>query len=574
MKEAKDELFARVRAWRDDDPDEAARASLDAMLARDDEASLRALFAGTLTFGTAGLRGPVGPGPLAMNRRVVMQATAGLCAHLDVAVANARARGIVIGFDARPTSRTFAEDAARVAAGLGFSVHLFGEYQPTPVAAYALRALGCAAGLVVTASHNPKEDNGLKVYWENGAQIIPPHDAAIARCIDAVTRVGALAKADLDASPLVHRVPSHVVEAYCEMVLALVPPARRSIRIAYTPLHGVGGAMASSLLARAGFADVHVVASQATPDGTFPTAPFPNPEEPAAMTAVLALLTETHAHIALANDPDADRLAVAIATPEGVRVLDGNEIGAVLTDHRLRTSGAERPLVIATIVSSPFVGAIAASRGARYEQTLTGHKWISARAEALEAAGYELVLGYEEALGYACTTRVRDKDGLSALLLVAAAADDALGRGETLADVLDRLAREVGVFVSRSFSIRHEGPDGPRAMRETLARLREHPPTDIAGAAIVTTMDVLTSTVRTARGVVPLDLPKSDVLIYALKGGARVMLRPSGTEPKLKVYFDVCEPIAPEEAIEDARARANVRLDALIDAMRARLSST
>lgn len=566
---SEEDLRARAIAWRDDDPDAACRAAIDALLASDDHAALRVAFDGDLVFGTAGLRGPVGPGPRAMNRRVVARATAGLCAHLADTVPNAGARGLVIGHDARLSSRAFAEDAANVAARLGFRVMLFPDHAPTPVVAYAIRALGAAAGVVVTASHNPRDDNGLKVYWENGAQIVPPHDAAIAARIDAMRDVRALTT-PLDRAPI-ESVPRAVVDDYAAAVLALVPSRPRTLSIAYTPLHGVGGALARRLLARAGFHDVAVVESQAEPDGTFPTAPFPNPEEPEAMRAVLALAEASGADVALANDPDADRLAVAVRTPSGMRVLDGNEIGAVLASHLLRTRTEidSKPLVIATIVSSPLVGAIARARGARYEQTLTGHKWIHARALALEAEGYALTFGYEEALGYACGSLVRDKDGLSALLVLADAADDAKRRGETLLDVLDALAREVGLFASRAFSVRHDGPDGADRMRDTLARLRASTPKRIANDEVIAVADVLRGTRRDAHGESPLGLPASDLLVLELSPEGRVMIRPSGTEPKLKVYFDVREPVRDGETMASARARADARLDTLVAAARA-----
>jgi phosphomannomutase len=570
--ESFDALRARARAWCEDDPDAETAAAVRALLGDDAGTELAALFAGTLTFGTAGLRGPVGPGPLAMNRRVIMRATAGLCAHLDEARPDARTQGIVIGYDARPSSRPFAEDAASVAAGQGFVVHLFPTHVPTPIVAYALRAFGCAAGLVVTASHNPKGDNGLKVYSANGAQIIPPEDTAIARHIDAIEHVLALPRADIARDPLIRIMHDDLIERYLDAVLELVPRKTRTLGIAYTPLHGVGGTFAQSLLALAGFDRVAMVTSQAEPDGTFPTAPFPNPEEPAAMAQVLSLMADADADLALANDPDADRLAAAIRTPSGVRVLDGNEIGALLTDHRLRTANVARPLVVATIVTSPFIGAIARARGARYEETLTGHKWIHACAARLEPEGYALVLGCEEALGYACSSLVRDKDGLSALLVLAHAADEAKRNGKTLADTLDALAREVGLFVSRSFSLKHEGVDGPSQMADTLRRLRNAPPESLGDEQVIAITDILAGTRQEGDSVQTITLPKSDVLVFELAPTGRVMVRPSGTEPKLKVYFDVREPIAEGEDIAAARARANVRLDGLVAAMRARLA--
>lgn len=573
-----DELLRAAEAWIADDPDPETRAELEALVARRALDELAERFAGELEFGTAGLRGLMGAGPMRMNRRVVLRAVRGLVDYLAAHVPGAAERGIVLGFDARRNSALFADDAVSIVTGAGFRAHVFREAAPTPLAAFALLETGAAAACVLTASHNPPAYNGLKVYWGNGAQIIPPHDAGIAAAIARVGRVADLprpTRAEAEPAGLVRELGDALSRAYLDGLRATLGPTSASpLRIAYTALHGVGERVARQALAEAGFDDVTSVASQAAPDGAFPTVRFPNPEEPEALAEVLALAARIDADLVLANDPDADRLAVAARHEGELVVLDGNEIGCLLA-HRLLSQGTgKKRLVLSTVVSSPMLGAIAAAHGARWEPTLTGHKWIHNRAMELEREGYATVFGYEEALGYAVGTRVRDKDGISAAVAIAEAAAGVKREGRTLVDELDLMARRYGLFRSRLHTETHAGSGGLERIAAAVERFRREPPTSLSGLRVVTRSDYKSSTRTTSEGVTsPIDLPKSNVLAFELEGGHRVMLRPSGTEPKLKVYFDVRVDVADGESIAGARDRADALLGRLVDDVKARLAS-
>ncbi len=564
------DLAASVRAWIADDPDPSTRAELEALLEAGNEAELADRFAGRLEFGTAGLRGVLGGGPNRMNRAVVIAATAGLCDHL--ATSGLRARGLVIAYDGRRLSREFAEEAARVAAGRGIVAHLFSHLAPTPLAAFAVGALGVGAGVMITASHNPPEYNGYKAYWDNGAQIIPPTDVAIAA---AIKRVGSIARVPRPAlaaartAGLVVDVPPRVQAAYLDAIAGLVRPGpgRDALGIVYTAMHGVGGALVQQALARAGFRKLHLVAEQFEPDGAFPTVAFPNPEEPGALDLSLALAEKTSADIVLANDPDADRLAVAARRKDGTfAALSGNEIGALLAGHTVEGApDPARALAITTIVSSPFLGAMCERLGVRYEETLTGFKWIANRAMALFASeGLEFRFGYEEALGYTVGTIVRDKDGVGSALVLADLAAREKAAGRTLWERLDQLYRRYGYYASGAKNITHKGQDGAQRIAATMEALRATPPERVGASAVRAMTDVDRGVrLRPGGASEPITLPRSNVIAFALADGSRITVRPSGTEPKIKFYFDVREEVLGDEPMAAARARAAGRLGEL-----------
>jgi phosphomannomutase len=536
------EIAERARAWLAQDPDPDTRAELDDLLRKGDTDELRARFDGRLEFGTAGLRGPLGAGSRRMNQVTVMRAAAGLCHWLGPATS------IVIGYDARHKSRAFAYDTARVAAGAGLRAALLPGPLPTPLLAYAVRHLGADAGVVVTASHNPPQDNGYKVYVGDGSQIIPPVDAEISAAIDAVGPVDELPLGD-DWTVL----GRDVIDAYLAALTRLPLGDARDVAMAYTPMHGVGRDTALAAFARTGFAAPAVVAEQAEPDPDFPTVAFPNPEEPGAMDLAMALGSRTSAGIVLANDPDADRCAVAVMDGSSGRRLTGDETGGLLAEHVLGlTSGADR-LVATTIVSSSLLAKIAEAHGVRYTETLTGFKWL-ARAGG---PGDRLVYAYEEALGYCVGgddgPPVRDKDGIGAALAIAGMAAAAKRAGRTLFDLLDDQARRYGVHATRQVSIRVEEL---ALIADAMRRLRAGPPTAFGAARVERTDDLL------AGGG---GLPPSDVLRYRLAAGARVIIRPSGTEPKIKAYLEVVEPVSDD--LRDARSAATTRLDALESAV-------
>jgi phosphomannomutase len=559
------ELVDRVRAWVAEDPDPGTRAELEALLAQGDEGGLRDRFDHPLSFGTAGLRGPLGAGPGRVNLALVRRTTAGLVSYIRDQSGQAGGHGVVVGHDARHRSAELAADAARVVAAAGLQAWHFRSALPTPVTAFAVRHLGAAAGAMVTASHNPAPDNGYKVYLSDGGLVIPPHDAAIA---------AAASRAPLPRGPalegpfgnlLVEIDEAELLAAYRRAVLAVVGTAGpRRLRTLYTPVHGVGGAVLPELLEEAGFDRPALVAAQARPDPDFPTAPFPNPEEPGVLDLALAEAGRLGPDLVLANDPDADRLAVAVperAEPGGAgpggagpgfRVLTGDELGALIADHLISTTSGSDRLVATTVVSSSMLSALAKRAGVAYVETLTGFKWI-ARA-ALRRPGHRLLFGYEEALGYAVTDAVADKDGLSAALVVADMAARALSQGRSLLDRLDELECGLGVHTTGQWSVRLAGSDAPDVLAALMSRLRASPPARLAGLQVTGARDL-------ARG--DAELPPSDVLVLQLGGSGRVVLRPSGTEPKLKAYLEATTgPCAPGD-LDEARRAARARLEEL-----------
>jgi phosphomannomutase len=529
----------RVEEWIADDPDPDSRAELRELLDRWPESApeLADRFAGPLRFGTAGLRGPLRAGPHGMNLAVVRGAAAGLVRWLD---GRGAAGPLVIGYDARHGSRRFAQETARVASGAGREALLLPRPLPTPVLAHAVRRLGAVAGVVVTASHNPPRDNGYKVYLGAelggpagaGAQIAPPVDTEIEASIRSV---GPLSKVPLGPPGTV--LGEDAVTAYVDAAAAIVDPdGPRQLAVAYTPLHGVGAAVLTAAMARAGFDEPAVVASQAEPDPDFPTVAFPNPEEPGAMDRVLALAAEAGADLAIANDPDADRCAVAVPAGERWRVLTGDELGVLLADHLIRRGTPGR--YAATVVSSSLLRALCEARGVAYGETLTGFKWIV-------RAGEDLAYGYEEALGYCVAPAlVRDKDGITAALLVCELAAGLRAELRTLTDRLDELAAEFGVYATEQVSVRVDSPDEIAAV---MTRVRAGPPASLLDEPVTMVDD---------------RAPDADVLVLRT-GNARLVVRPSGTEPKLKAYLEVIEPVSGPEDVPAARERARACLCAL-----------
>lgn len=531
-----DALRTRARAWIAGDPDEATRAELEALVEADDVDALRAAVGGALTFGTAGLRGTVGPGSLRMNRAVVIRTTRGLADHL--AAEGLGDRPVVVGFDARPDSRRFAGDVVAVLLAAGFAVAAYPDPAPTPLIAFGVLHLHAAAGVVVTASHNPPAYNGYKVYAANGAQIVPPADADIAAAIAAVGPAAEVPRAAEEwTHPRVTHLGEAAVAAYVDALTHArpTPPARTELRFAYTPLHGVGWATLQRVLGSAGH-DVVAAPEQVEPDGRFPTVEFPNPEEPGALDLVRATADERGADVILANDPDADRLAVAVADPAGGwRALTGDQIGVLLGDYLLaHAEMARTPLVVSTIVSSPMLADVAASHGARHEVTLTGFKWICNAALTLERTeALDFVFGYEEALGYTVGTAVRDKDGIGAAAAFADLASWLAASGRSVLDRLGELYRDHGLWVSVQRNVTRDGPEGRRTLDAAMARLGDEVPGQLAGRKVrqVTDYRVDAETRAPWLGATPLVALEVD--------GGRVLVRPSGTEPKLKAYADL-----------------------------------
>ncbi|WP_399897314.1 phospho-sugar mutase [Streptomyces sp. BBFR51] len=548
-----DDLLARAKAWLAEDPDADTRTELARLIDAEDHAELTARFSGTLQFGTAGLRGELGAGPMRMNRAVVIRAAAGLAAYLKKHEAphdDGTAGLVVIGYDARHKSGDFARDTAAVMTGAGLRAAVLPRPLPTPVLAFAIRHLGAVAGVEVTASHNPPRDNGYKVYLGDGSQIVPPADAEIAAEIDAVRSLHDVPRPETGWQTL----DDSVLDAYLtrtDAVLAKNSP--RTARTVYTAMHGVGKDTLLAAFARAGFPEPVLVTEQADPDPDFPTVAFPNPEEPGAMDLAFAKASETTPDLVIANDPDADRLAVAVpvktttttattATPATTwRMLRGDEVGALLAAH-LVTRGAHGTFA-ESIVSSSLLARIAAKADLPHVETLTGFKWI-ARVENIR-------YGYEEALGYCVDPEgVRDKDGITAALLITELASTLKKEDRTLLDLLDDIAVEHGLHATDQLSVRVEDLS---LIAAAMRRLREQPPAHLAGLPVTNAEDLTRGTDT---------LPPTDGLRYTLDG-ARVIVRPSGTEPKLKCYLEVVVPVATHAGLPAARAKATDLLTAL-----------
>ncbi len=551
------ELLERATSWQDDDPDEVTRAELDAVIdaARSGDAEAGAdladRFAGMLEFGTAGLRGALGAGPNRMNRSVVIRAAAGLTAYLKETTAQPL---VIIGLDARHNSDVFATDTAAVVVASGGRAMVLPRPLPTPVLAFAIRFLGADAGVMVTASHNPAQDNGYKVYLGDGSQIVPPSDAEIATHIGQVERVADVPRASSGWTTL----NDDVLDAYLGAAASVVAPGgARELSVVHTALHGVGSAVLVAAFARAGFSAPVVVPSQSEPDPEFPTVVFPNPEEPGAIDAALALAALEHADLVLANDPDADRCAAAVPDPDaatsdnpsGWRMLRGDEVGSLLGAHILARGVGADDVFANSIVSSRLLAAMAAGAGIRHEETLTGFKWIS-RVPGLR-------YGYEEALGYCVDpARVRDKDGVSAALMLAEMAAGLRAEGRSLLDVLDDLAIAHGVHATDSFAVR---VDDLSLIGTLMSRLRDAPPTAVGGIHVARIDDLAEGSEQ---------LPATDGLRYHLEDDSRVIVRPSGTEPKLKVYLEVIVAVEASAGLAASKAEAAARLERVGASMR------
>lgn len=559
-----DRLVAEAEAWAEQDIDAETRAETRRLVAAarrgeaDALSELRTSFGGRLAFGTAGLRGPLGPGPRRMNRVVVSQTSAGFAAYLHERASRGLAAAppsVVIGYDGRVNSDVFARDAAEILAGAGVQVFLLPEPGPTPLTAFAVRHLDVSAGVMVTASHNPPRDNGYKVYLgdgDAGSQIVPPVDGEIAAHIERVAAgpVGELPRSD-DYSVTGGGIADAYVAQTAAAVLAGLPDGRERapLTIAYTAMHGVGARMARRVVTSTGLPSLTPVREQEQPDGAFPTVAFPNPEEPGALDLSFRTARRIGADLIVAHDPDADRLAIALPDPgkrTGYRRLTGNELGLLLgwraaeREHERAARAGEKPrgTLACTIVSSPALKAVAREYDLGYEETLSGFKWVS------RVPG--LIFGYEEALGYlSYPGLVRDKDGISASADAIAMAAECKAAGRTIWDLLDDASRRFGHFASDQVTLRL---DSMAAASTVAERVRRDPPREFAGIAVARAQDLMTP----GLAAVP-----ADVLRYDLEDGSRVMIRPSGTEPKLKVYLDT---FSDEGTASERRAAAQASL--------------
>ena len=573
------ELLERAADWVAADPDPITRAELQTLIEANDLDQLAERMHGSLPFGTAGLRGAVEAGSNRMNRAVIIRTTRGLADYLLDRYDGTPPGPVVVGRDARLSSPQFMADTIATLAGAGLEVRFFEGDTPTPLVAFAALHLDACAAIVITASHNPAADNGYKVYDRNGAQIVPPIDTNVTVAIARVGPANQVPLADIAASDLVGAIGPDVHERYQQEIAALrvTSEGDSDLRIVYTPMHGVGWKAVEAALTAAGYLDLHPVPEQVEPDGEFPTAPFPNPEEPGALDLSAALADMIGADIVIANDPDADRLAIALPSETGWSNLTGNQIGVLLADYVLNHHASDRqPLVINSIVSSPMLADIAAGYGARFETTLTGFKWIANAAldieeagieEGEDARGAEFVFGYEEALGYTVGSVVRDKDGISAALVFADLVVECRRAETTVRDRLSSLYRRFGFWISTQKSIVRPGNEGAGDIARAMTLLKTSTPDTLGGAAVTNVTDYRQDADRRTRW-----LPESPLVVFDLDNGYRVLVRPSGTEPKLKIYVDAratvpegCDPFDLEADLVDKAQAAAAELAAFLD---------
>jgi phosphomannomutase len=530
-----EKLALEVTRWIENDPDEHDRTELRALLDEGDEEELRARFAAPLHFGTAGLRGPELAGPSGMNRLTVRRATQGVIEWLETTGADV-SRGVVVGRDARHGSETFNDEVVAVLLGAGVPVFEMPGPLPTPFVPYVVKAQGLVAGVMITASHNPARDNGYKLYDESGSQIIAPTDAIVERAMASPPPVTLGDR----SSALHHVVSAEVLANYRRHMLARFAVGSSDLAIAYTPLHGVGGAVTIDLLAAAGFQNVVVCEEQFAPDGDFPTLAFPNPEEPGALELAIRTANAAGSSLVIANDPDADRLGVAVRVGVSWRALRGDEIGWLLASGLLPGAGPS-DVVATSIVSSSLLSRMARAANLRFEVTLTGFKWVA------RAAGNNVLrFGYEEALGFAVDPSVADKDGISAALALCQLAHELAQEDKTLLDRLDEIEGRFGVHAGAQLSFRRDGAHGLEEIESKIAELRENPPGSLGGAVVTDVVDLANG----FRG-----LPATPGLFWELGDVGRVVVRPSGTEPKMKAYVEV---VVTRDAARDLRAERSI----------------
>jgi phosphoglucomutase len=564
----------RIRAWLTDGCiDTASKEAVARLIQKRDIAELRESFYRELEFGTGGLRGVIGPGNNRINVYVVRRATQGLANYIKKQGPERMRMGVAIAYDSRNFSDVFAKEAASVLAASDIQVHLFKTLNTTPCLSFAVRKLGCTSGICVTASHNPPQYNGYKVYWDDGAQIVPPVDAGILSEVFSVTAFSQAQHIDFDTaltSGMIKYIDQSVIEAWYDAIakLRLFPGQKQDVRIVYTPLHGTGAVHAKETLSRWGFTDVHVVPEQEKPDGRFPTVKKPNPEEPEALTLAIAQAEARSADIVLATDPDSDRLAVAVRDPELAQgllkaqaignyvLLNGNQTGAVMIDVLLSALTAQKRLkpthkVVKTIVTSELHKRICSHYGVESFDTLTGFKWIAGLVRDWENSGkatHEYLFGTEESFGYMPGSYVRDKDGIGALCMAAEIAGYLKSQKRTMASHLLKLFATYGAWQESLINVDLVGEEGAARIKRMMNTMRSSPKLTFAGTAVARIFDYELKTITAVENGAlrklpdPIQLPVSDVLQFELADGSRISMRPSGTEPKIKFYISVCTP--------------------------------
>ncbi|MCC3159552.1 phospho-sugar mutase [Hymenobacter sp. 15J16-1T3B] len=571
----------KINTWLTGNYDDETKAEITRLQAEGDEESLNDAFYRNLEFGTGGLRGVMGVGSNRMNRYTLGMATQGLCNYLLQSFPGQEIK-VAVAHDSRLNSRAFAQTAAGIFSANGITVYLFEDLRPTPELSYTIRHLGCQSGVVITASHNPKEYNGYKVYWNDGAQVVAPHDKNIIREVNAIEGVDAV-KFQADESKI-HLIGAEVDDAYLSQVqkLSINPAAiqrQHDLKIVYTPIHGTGITLVPPALKRFGFTNIHVVEEQATPDGNFPTVKSPNPEEKVAMQMALDQAKQLDADLVIATDPDADRVGIGVKNKDGEWVLvNGNQTAALLTHYLVSARqqagklNTTKDYIVYTIVTSDVLGDVARRYGIRSFQTLTGFKYIAGIIREFEQQndGHYYIGGGEESYGYMIGDFVRDKDAVSACCLIAEMAAVAKDQGRTLYEEMEQMYRTYGLYKEDLISLTKKGQRGAEEIQEMMAELRQNPPASLGGSPVVQLLDYQLSQARDLRTgqVTPLNYEKSNVLQFLTEDGSKVSARPSGTEPKIKFYFSLKQPnFGADESFEGALAGLDGRIKQIIQEM-------
>ena len=539
-------LELQLKRWIEHDPDPVTREHLVTLLNRSDAPAIENLFSSRIQFGTAGLRGRLGPGPNRMNQLTVRRLATGLALYLGAG------SKVVLGRDARHKSKVFLDDIAAVLTANDIDVIVFPEVIPTPLLAFSVRHLKADMGIMVTASHNPSTDNGCKVYMRDGAQLRAPIDEEI----DKLIRESEFPSINMpQGNGTLVNADRGLEEAYCAAITKSLTQQNPKTRIAYTPLHGVAMGLIQKSFIKAQAGELIPVKAQMVPDADFPTVSFPNPEEHGVMDSVTDLAKASNADLALANDPDGDRLAVAIPTLSGDwRLLSGDEIGALLFNHVARKTSGDNRKVVTTIVCSKLVSKIASKHGVEHATTLTGFKWIIPA--AYNDSSLQPIFCYEEALGYATNTAVRDKDGISAALMMAELTAALKEQGQTLEDELDALSLEYGHHVTKTWRVRFNSEKPSNVIPKVMQHLRASPLSTVNQMKVLAVKDYLLQDNETG-------LPNTDLIVINIENNVRISIRPSGTEPMIKLYMEIVVPVTEREELPEASRRAKTLLENL-----------
>ncbi|WP_324677267.1 phospho-sugar mutase [Hymenobacter sp. GOD-10R] len=570
------EIQQKVNTWLTGSYDADTQAEVRQMLADNQEDTLNDAFYRDLEFGTGGLRGVMGVGSNRMNRYTLGMATQGLSNYLLKSFPNQEIK-VAIAHDSRNNSNLFARIAAGIFSANGITVYLFEDLRPTPELSYTIRHLQCQSGVVITASHNPKEYNGYKVYWQDGAQVVSPHDKNIIQEVNAIHSVDEVKFAANESR--IHMIGADIDEAYLSEVqkLSINPAAiqrQHDLKIVYTPLHGTGITLVPKALQRFGFTNVHIVQEQATPDGNFPTVQSPNPEEKAAMQIALDQAKQLDADLVIATDPDSDRVGIGVKNHKNEWVLvNGNQTAALLTHYLLSARAqagkmTDQDYIVYTIVTSDVLGDIGRAHGVKSYQTLTGFKYIAGVIRELE--GNETYIGGgEESYGYMIGDFVRDKDAISACAMIAEMAAVAKDKGQTLYEALMQMYATYGLYQENLISLTKKGQRGAEEIQEMMRDLRANPPATIAGSPVVEIRDYQLGRIRNTRTgeESSTGLEKSNVLQFITEDGSKISARPSGTEPKIKFYFSVKHPLASAVDFDMVDKKLTDRIGAIIEDM-------